>query len=588
MNRIVIVAAAVVVATGLAVGLLVFRGDDSGPDMSADGDHLEVDGNPRRIQRSPTEHGPGPVNVGPGVAKPSTAPGTPVLRGPRIRVVDEDSRPMIGADVSVIDLERHGVRMAQDPNVWPLDRQASELGLSLRSDESGEIVGPRCGFARVIATLGDRWGTATYDSQDSSVVVRIVPDHDLVIRVLDFDGTPARDVPLVATRVGPRGSTDIARVTTDLDGLAILSHVLSRRDEDHRVKVRVATPLVPAVAEELALGDDRRELTLRLPATGVLEIRLESRERRFAEWHCYVVVTAERGEERQSSGRISVSGGVCRMPHVGLGTKLTVNAESRGPVSMGDRKEMAGPRYAGETVTAMMWLAAESPWGVVRLVGPDGPLSAHRMAHLELQVNGESTASIDTQQRPTIDGGRLFVPLPNEESPADRPHLLTIVAQGNPKLEGRLEFTTGFERGEHELGDLVLEPHRLTVSGRVVTEGGEPLSGASVSAVDPSNGETADSWKAVSDAEGEFAMFGVATAAELRVSAYRKGMFSSTVQCAPGAEGVTVIMTEASGLDGQIALGDRIRPREILLVLTPVDRPGPVRRGDCRLTGCSR
>jgi len=226
------------------------------------------------------------------------APETPpVLDRVTIEVVDRDGRPEAAAEVRVrIEDETDGsIRDASVPGGWRQGRRFDrEPPLSLIDFIAGDVTPIPGGGARVVADVPrgralvlvaqaeDRWGMlwvpregprSAAARKGEPLRLELHRDWPLEVRVLDADGrAAAAEVRLRSGQVSWGGGS--APLTT----FAHAGYAL--RNEDGPARVSVSAPLDPPVE---ALFDPRHEpppITLRLPPTGALEVRiLDAQER---------------------------------------------------------------------------------------------------------------------------------------------------------------------------------------------------------------------------------------------------------------------------------------------------------------------
>ena len=127
-----------------------------------------------------------------------------------------------------------------------------------------------------------------------------------------------------------------------------------------------------------------------------------------------------------------------------------------------------------------------------------------------------------------------------------------------PQAEGRLPSTRvlealgdGAERGELDLGDLVLRPGR-TIAGRVlVADGGAPVEGARLEAVWARDDRSPGREWGVSERDGSFRVEGVLPGREVTLTARKEGFAPRTLTVDPEADSVDLLLGRGGRVKGR-------------------------------------
>jgi protocatechuate 3,4-dioxygenase beta subunit len=172
--------------------------------------------------------------------------------------------------------------------------------------------------------------------------------------------------------------------------------------------------------------------------------------------------------------------------------------------------------------------------GKVSLRGLDGGMvSLMLRSSFRVDTDGEGSFSIG--------------PLPAGE------HTLLVESRGYAPVN--IDATVTGREANQDLGDVVLEKG-LAVSGRVIAEGGEPLAGALVNAVQPGRGALSASGDLFAtgetDEQGRFVLAGLSLGGH-RVHAVAPGYCrSETVLTEPGASDIILILKLAGSIRGTV------------------------------------
>lgn len=376
-----------------------------------------------------------------------------------------------------------------------------------------------------------------------AAVLELVPDATIRVRVVDPQGEPAVGVPVAIRRYteavsgGPPGGIDISggkgkgRTVTTInvggqgspgprtlagidtaaaDGIAEFRHVqeiIGERKAGQRHTLAIASPLVEPVEAEIGSdGWPDEPLVLQLPETGELEVLVVDAEGKPLNDPLATITLGQLPEQkdkprldttnfpdfRSAFNRdrvVWVSEGRALFPFVGLGLELeaALNREwLSGPLDV----KGFGPTEAGERATLTVQCPVPDSRLKGRVLDEEGkPLASTELAFwTELVVAGGMATSTGYVNLHTDDGGRFDVligPGPTGPGPAGDWETLKFSIRDHDRATGStrlasFEFDVPLEPGTKDLGDVVLALPPLLVSGIVVDDEGEPVSGASI------------------------------------------------------------------------------------------------------------
>ncbi len=519
-------------------------------------------------------------------------------RGVPLRLLDgTDDTPIAGARVTWCRIDRPSADSwftgAAGPGPAELEARCAASGRSGVSDAEGlvRVTCERFERLTVTAAAGELWGQGSLWGFGPRVPVRelkLYPDGDLTVMVQGPDGFPARDVPVSLRRVHryPRsdGSTAewkhaVVSARSGVDGLATLRHARvelrekplssSKEGPDHLWSVGpdLCTAGREVVRVELRPWPES-PVEITLPPLGQLELVLREPDGTPVVAEEGIVLTTEeiavgeandialfRVDPADAERRSSVGGRVV-FDRVGLGLDLVVFAIRNG-ASVTRHQELAGPREAGERVTAEIVFGVDTATFRARAVDESGePLAGERLL-VEYQLGpSPDEVAVTNGPRPeeswgvswgfvVADGeGRFAVDFEDQIRWGGRGLVTVTHAIGEPRcLSARFDLTDRWGAGVHELGDLVLSPAPVLVAGTVVDPEGRALEGVWVG-VSTWVREEAFPHLAVTDAEGRFAVRTAALHEPLDLLLRKPGFEREwTDPIEAGTEDLTIVLT---------------------------------------------
>jgi hypothetical protein len=421
----------------------------------------------------------------------------------------------------VADAEVRWVTSEEGEN-WLDDEDAAiaASGRVARTDAGGRVEIPvEGGRILVHAKHASKFGTE-YFSADSSRYDRLEllvwPDFDLSVRVVDRSGVVAAAVPVALRHVYPDCRSREAATATDGAGLAAFHHVGQKMEELHSDRLthqqadaawEVGLDLCTAefIATPIELGAAPREpIQLTLPETGSIVVEgvdnhgepvaldgdgclttppgTEAETNRLHNWFSFRHDSDL--PERSMRGRFD--GGHLVFSRVALGLEFIAYAQ-RNDASELFHVEGAGPKRAGEQVTLRV------------VVGPEALTLHGRIVDDQRQpiVNVRLTARLATvdipgefiNMGPDVGYGELGVFSSDQDGrfaidaealqrrSRYTASLILGMAPNRPEARaGVVELGADLTSGEADLGDCVLSPAPLLVSGTVVDEFDRPVS----------------------------------------------------------------------------------------------------------------
>lgn len=546
-----------------------------------------------------------------------------------VELTDRDGRPWADTEIVVLDRAHHDEGAFGDAlAVKGSEVDAAVLrrfGHGLRTDAEGRVEFGWSGETTEVHALLP-WTIATERVVRSRLVDGVlsieVARPPLIVQVVGPDG---RGVPGVRALISDRPEGERRRSwgpelgsfpdrsrpgITGADGLAYPGNAIEAASEGiddlsgwwvcvdaltrNASMVQIPTPHDPSIP-----------VRVELPATGPVEVEVVEGNGDPVDETVFVQLGVDSGEAfERSTTKIQFfadprrsdfsADGVARFEHVEVGLSLLVGAglENRGVF---EQRRMEGPSTAGDERRLEVRLPDR---GLVKLRLVD--LEGAPVADSRLVVRGRTSSSPDA------------VPERRSVQTDDR-GLLSLMAEGEGgpwldfEIEGRVDgtFSTAFvdlatvsmQTGPVDLGDIVLEPHPVVVTGVVLGADGSPVAGAEVrpmKSYGQGDDPNAQNWRwnrrvlpVVTDAEGRFEFrepIGDETGriGLLASKGARRGDQVSI--CASGDRGVIVRLGNSGGLEVRMTHADLDDiGRHVGLCLLRADAPIP----DTRTTSFS-
>ncbi|MCZ6597243.1 MAG: hypothetical protein O7B99_06380 [Planctomycetota bacterium] len=471
-------------------------------------------------------------------------------------------------------------------------------GRRFRADDEGRLFVPRgTDVALVAGSKGDLWGMTQLDTgMDEPIRLELGADPSVEVHVVDTLGNPVAGVP-VALRMKRKGAQggmqggvpDLNKVLTDRSGKAVISRfrrILEEMNDGARdwvPHVAITAMLAEPVEQEIDPDDLPADpIVLVMPPTGEVEILLEGFDGEPFTKQAFVMLSpaSNEADEARPARAMMGQGGAMAMAedgrvlfsHVGLGLQLAVVAgtmESNEPVE----ESIDGPVSAGQRVTLRLALTSDAPVLVARLLDEDGEPFRETVVQISLwQQQASGGSSSQNSGLRTDENGLVRMPLRDDEvAPGDtRTVTFAMTPDAGTELGARLDLSWTLPPGETDLGDVVLRPKPLLVSGTVTDQDGDPIAGAGVrlhrvSWVNPDDGEVR--WTRIRQArtssggDGGFEVHGWIENERMAVSAEHASFRSGErVEVRAGTKGVRLQLEGAGRIAGRLLVDPGIEP----------------------------
>lgn len=456
------------------------------------------------------------------------------------------------------------------------------------ADAQGKLFLPKPDGGRtlVLARLGDLYGTLEANEYEDELVLTLQEDVELEVQVVDVAGRPAIGVTVLIREKNFLLTSTVAQADTVApDGVADFRHfqeeiralfVENPEDEEESIVLVVLEALtreeVSVVLDSQAVEAGRVVLTL--PATGSVKARvlgedLEPFEGK-ARGSLELIPEGEPREVSPFSGVIrpkikrSVENGEVVFHHVELGCEVGFEVR-RDNADQGTRVYGDGPLRPGQTALLELQLGADHP--VVRFRALDaagGPLpNVQLKGDVRLRTSFFNNSS-DHRLR-TDSEGYFVVDLAQDWSEGSTRTLHVTLQQGDePRPTASVDLSRNLDMGLNDLGDLVLEPPPVFVSGRVETESGKVLPQAVLemrSRLDDSTiwNDHGD-FQHKSEEDGTFEIRGDFTGASFQLAAAIDGYASRWVEFERGRTNLVLVLSAEGSIEGSVLLDEGIPP----------------------------
>lgn len=530
-----------------------------------------------------------------------------LVHGRTVRVVDAaDGRPLAGALVHFVPGQRTLGPEAEGRTLVPGEQITLYLrdfdpeesiaakGPPYRADGRGELKVPE-GAGLLMGRHDELWNLAEL-AADAALPFELAlePDSSLHVTVVDHAGSPIEGMQLVLSCDRDVGGFDGVDDVTDANGRLRLPHL------GRRLEAAASGAFGPALARSgfLVMAvvhaaqpvhariDPRavpRELELRLPPTGTIEVRV------VGEAQLFPIARGVRTDllrvgvddmdplQRSTNWNIALKdvdpAGRVVYRHVGLGQ--TYRVELYVPGLAGIDVHTEGPRLEGQTVQVEVPVEPTLVLGA-QLVRTSGePVVETRFGFHLLDGEGRYLRSASGR---TDDEGRLRLHVkPLEDGLRDG--FLEWRVRGDVEdvpCEVRFPWSppaAGTRRAE--LGTLIVAPAPVLVAGVVLGPDGTPLPGAEVVAVGTGGNGRQRIIADESDAEGRFELRWLHEGTGVTVHATHGRLGTSpTREVAPGERGVELRFDPSGALAGRVVLEDPSLAAHLRLWTTRTDLPG--------------
>jgi hypothetical protein len=430
------------------------------------------------------------------------ADGDPAADGATIRVRTvsaDDGEPIPGALVRVLDVpvsERGAAENARSlaPGLHGLLAEAT----GWRTGADGAVQVPRPSGLLVVDASGDgRYAQRLIDVDRpvAEVTLELALDRAVRARVVDSQGLPVADIPVVLQTRTSRWSRNEMLLRTDAKGRVRFAHAQAAmsRAANGEDWLAVALPGMPDVSLQLdaASEDLEDEKLLRLPDTGRVTVRvLDHDGRPFPRPATVVLRTTQpdddgarfRYEPRVGQGQTETVDGVAVFSHVGVGVRLLAAAR----LDASDRwysVAAEGPAAPGDAVEMVLTRDSLQPEVRFRVLRPDGtPLADAQIAVTERGRTDRSSSERSRRRTTDADGWMLYAPRQGQLAPmVERSlELRWFASRDQAAWTGRQGLSFDLPPGTSDLGGVTLQPPSLVAAGSVTGPRGEPVVNALV------------------------------------------------------------------------------------------------------------
>ncbi|MEZ6038146.1 MAG: hypothetical protein R3F29_11730 [Planctomycetota bacterium] len=413
-----------------------------------------------------------------------------LLHEVQLEIVDTLGAPVADAEVCYLppmpDTERDAA--AADPQTAGDDEvMLRRHGRSTKSDQSGLLdltIDPDSPVtARRGETFAICWPEPPLPGMPRERMV-LAPDVHLRVQVVDGDGAPVRDVGLFAESEGRSPRRGVFEHSaqlgwTDVDGWVRIPHLQERLELPHpddfgELRLRLGTGgdyqrsdlLTQTLPAKVLHGEVERRLVS--VGSGAIEVRICDAD--GAPIRANLVLNLETGEAFESNPERR--DGVSRFAPVPLGRRWQLVAWHPRQTAAWASERIDGPRTANETVSTELRLMVREFSFRARIVDRDGaPVPSAtvkaKSVRLPLELDWNTYAEGKLQLGPFATDAAVAV--------MD----LTLTAS-SPLINTRqFSFDTLFAKGEHDLGDLVVDrqPGQPLLASIELRCGGEPVLG---------------------------------------------------------------------------------------------------------------
>jgi hypothetical protein len=383
------------------------------------------------------------------------------------------------------------------------------------------------------------------------------------ILVLDPAQRPVAKVPVSLYLEIGGSSYDLTRSTGD-DGLAVYEQVgkdLFDPIENAVVRARiVGTFRTPVASEPWTVDWPTEPVVLILPPSGSVVVEVRDATGVALSTKKEVTLEADRVREAGThlwrgdleAARAWIEDGQARFAPVEVGLSLRARIDARPEHGRGE-VAFPGPAKEGQEVRALLVPDQAPAVLVLRFLAPDGrPLAdAEVETSWTRRMEGALLMSGGTPRRTDPSGRRRIT----VDEPWREGSTVELLAEHRPSSAeswtATLDLSRSFPPGETDLGDLMLLPEEVLVSGRVVDEEGQGVS-AFTARIEHSSGR-GQAGSQHGDADGAFAFHGAAPFAEMQLRIDPDGYVApEAIPFTPGTRGLEIVVRRGGGLVGSL------------------------------------
>jgi hypothetical protein len=524
--------------------------------------------------------------------------------GWRVCVVDARTNAAVaGATVSVLD----SYAIAREISDRGIGYDTID-GLRLRRERAVEAKTGTDGCTRfsappehatVEARLGANWAFTVVNQvpDDRCVTLRLAPDREFLVRVVDAAGTPVGGVP-VALRRRVNAKPSFTWKCTDTQpgtGLAMFLHFQRRLEQGAGWHALFAFPVRDQTLIPVDEGTTiEPPITLVLPDTGRVRVRVRTPEGNAPDLEG-VDLQLDAFEREAGGARLWPDGpwarpridarGEALAPWIGLGLQI------KAALILDDDEVVArsivGPARPGEEVTCELVLSRPSPHVVTgRFVLRDGRAWPAATVNANATIFPVPSRWPRTRAIEVQSDGRFRMPV-HEARPANGTRSFRFSAP-HPGGLGEVIAIVPLDQAVPpeglDLGDVLLDHGDLLVSGRVADAARQPITGASFSVGARAVASGKALWPGIqfagivrSTQDGEFALYlpsgETQPSEELRLTTRAKGFAAECDRdVRRGDRNVEVVLTQAGALAGSLELDHGLAHDDVTLFLTSETR----------------
>lgn len=367
------------------------------------------------------------------------------------------------------------------------------------ADQNGQVRIPLHGHVvRLTGSTPTLFNDEPFDATDHDKMNLLLwPDKSIAVHVVDQQANPVEGIRVSLRQVDTQYDYWVPSSITDADGMAFIriteEKISISADEDFAIVLDVLAS--PAVAIPIELDNlPTQPVQIVKPATGQLEFLLVD-ENGSPSQGLFQVTLRSRGKNSTTSGGHDPqeasffdhtlqelnSNGIVRFPFVDLNLKVRANIDipqHRNPES----SEILGPTVDGQTITITKDISANYFQVSGRLLNEQGEVEAFLELDTELYSPRGTSLGSSNLFAATDGEGRFKVSLRGTKF-GSRYGALALVLQGavrKPRRLVEIDLSDFDGPGTFDVGDLVLSPEPVVVSGQVVDSSGSPVTGVTL------------------------------------------------------------------------------------------------------------
>jgi hypothetical protein len=515
----------------------------------------------------------------------------------------ESGEPIPGAELFFINKEM--VEKAEQEVMWLDEDGIFEYGRKFVANEKGECRIPAITseWATILGITEGGRGRKTLHSNpsESPFILKLRKEKAVKVQCFKSDGTPAAGIKVMLSVVGENmfSTYTFGMETADKNGLAKI-RIPRFVDSDESIQV---SPLVVGVETE-SLKFDANKIpegisTLTIPPSAPVAVEvfdehnnpvidpLEVSLRQFSEeeqnqgLRFYISKTNSSFEQTEKT-----SNGRCVFPYVGLNQKLEATASI--PPATGSSQAVgfssSTPDTEGVIRLSPNLLYPEIKFRVVDIEGT--PIKSHTFSNDFVSRGEHGTSSSSFRSTKTDSNGNSSYVLEKTRSEwTSRTLTLTSSSTETPSYVVTIDLSQELLPGLHDIGNVLAVQNEVLLSGRVLSEMGNPLEDVSCTVLRKNarsvGGPPRPRIQASTqtDKEGYFTVFGDAKRGEYYVEVQQMapfseandvGFLSKSIPFTPGQRDLEIVLEQGCSLKGNILLDEGI---DVLHLNIKLERP---------------